>query len=772
MWRSAAVVSLLGALVMLGLPGRANAADATESAAQTATTAVITGTVRGVLGGVQAPLPQVAVSAWRSDGVGGWSMVDGSGAVWTDAAGAFRLDNLPAGTYQVHVYPKFAPGSGVGQWWTVPPATAAATLTLAAGGSASAPIVLRSSAAEMLYASDDAELVALTNAARATGRTCGTTYYPAAAPLTPELRLDVVARRHAQDLAEQNYFAHDSMNGLVFSQRIAAVGFDPYGGENIAAGYPTPAATIAGWLASPGHCANMMSPHHTHLGVGKAALAGSQYGTYWAQEFYTNYYGQPGWPAASTPGSPSALVATAGMGAVALTWNAALANGAVVRSYTATANPGGQTCATTWERGCVIAGLTNGVSYTFTVRAVNSVGAGPLSAPSAPATPTSSTVTTPGAPTALVATAGDRQASVAFTPPASTGGAAITTYQYSTDNGSTWTARTPPGPASPVTIAGLTNGVTYQLKLRAVNTAGPGVPSAGVAVTPEAPVTVPAAPARVSGVPGAGQVTVAWTVPPTNGGSAITGYTVTSTPDGRSCTTTGALTCAVTGLTNGTAYTFTVTAANRLGASPPSEPSPAVTPRTRPAAPTFAVVTGFPAPRQAAVSWSAPASDGGTPVNGYLVAVSAPNSTTAFGPWQPATRSPRTLTGLVPGATYRLRLVSVNIVGQSPPLTVTFRQATVPSPVRAARVVARPAPGWATVAWSAPVSTGGTPVVKYLTRVSAPNAPTRFGPWTATTTPSRTLTGLRKSATYRVHIIAVNSQGNSALAPVTFRQAR
>ena len=113
----------------------------------------------------------------------------------------------------------------------------------------------------------------------------------------------------------------------------------------------------------------------------------------------------------------------------------------------------------------------------------------------------------------------------------------------------------------------------------------------------------------------------------------------------------------------------------------------------------------------------------------------------------------------MPGALYRVRIVAVNAVGQSSMLTVTFRQATVTSPVRSARVAATPAPGRATIAWVAPASTGGTPVQRYLVRVSLANSATRFGAWTPNVSTTRTLTGLKKAATYRVQIMAANSQG-------------
>ena len=100
--------------------------------------------------------------------------------------------------------------------------------------------------------------------------------------------------------------------------------------------------------------------------------------------------------------------------------------------------------------------------------------------------------TAPSAPTSLAATAGDQQLSIAFTAGAS-GGSAITDYEYTTDNGSTWvTAATT---ASPVVITGLTNGTSYTVKLRAVNAIGNGTASAAVTETPAA--TAPSSPAPV-----------------------------------------------------------------------------------------------------------------------------------------------------------------------------------------------------------------------------------------------------------------------------------
>ncbi|NBV25694.1 MAG: fibronectin type III domain-containing protein, partial [Proteobacteria bacterium] len=122
--------------------------------------------------------------------------------------------------------------------------------------------------------------------------------------------------------------------------------------------------------------------------------------------------------------------------------------------------------------------------------------------------------------------------------------------------------------------------------------------------------TVPSTPTNVTAVAGNAQATVSFTAPASNGGTAITGYTITSNP-GNKTVTTATTSGIVTGLTNGTAYTFTVTATNATGNSNPSNASILpVTPSTIPGAPTN--VTAVAGNTQATVSFTAPASNGGT----------------------------------------------------------------------------------------------------------------------------------------------------------------
>ena len=124
------------------------------------------------------------------------------------------------------------------------------------------------------------------NAARATARYCGADYYPAVAPLAWNAQLAQAAAGHSRDMADNNYFSHTSLDGRTAAQRVTAAGYAySYLGENIAAGYGGIDAVMSGWLASAGHCANIMNSHYQELGAACASNASSTYGDYWTQDF-------------------------------------------------------------------------------------------------------------------------------------------------------------------------------------------------------------------------------------------------------------------------------------------------------------------------------------------------------------------------------------------------------------------------------------------------------------------------------------------------------
>jgi len=128
-------------------------------------------------------------------------------------------------------------------------------------------------------------------------------------------------------------------------------------------------------------------------------------------------------------------------------------------------------------------------------------------------------------------------------------------------------------------VTGLVNGTNYTFAVVATNDRGNSAASASSAVIQ--PLGVPGQPTSVIGLAGDSQVVVSWTAPEDDGDSAITGYSVHSSPGEKTCRTTGDRVCTVSGLTNGVAYSFTVTATNSVGSGPASLASNAATPSSK-----------------------------------------------------------------------------------------------------------------------------------------------------------------------------------------------
>lgn len=178
------------------------------------------------------------------------------------------------------------------------------------------------------------------------------------------------------------------------------------------------------------------------------------------------------------------------------------------------------------------------------------------------------------------------------------------------------------------------------------------------------PATVPAKPAKPTAVPGTSKVTLSWTAPG-DGGSPITGYRITPYKAGVAQTPidVGVLTSKeIASLTNGTAYRFTIAARNAIGLGPASDLSDAVTPASVPGAPTNVVAVA--GKGSATVTWSPPASNGGSPITGYKIeviddGVSLQNITVGnVTSWVVPT--------LFRGNVYTFRVAAVNAIGTGP----------------------------------------------------------------------------------------------------------
>jgi hypothetical protein len=284
-------------------------------------------------------------------------------------------------------------------------------------------------------------------------------------------------------------------------------------------------------------------------------------------------------------------------GAATVTFTAPTFDGGLpITGYTVTSSPGGFT-GTGASSPITVTGLQSNTAYTFTVTATNSRGASAASAASnsitATTVPQAPTIGTPTCATGQAFT-GSANISIPFTANA-TGGAAISSFTATSSSTATASAG-----SSPLTIS-QTVGSSYTYTVTATNANGTSAASSTSVSVLAA--SVPQAPTIGTATGGSGSATVAYTANAT-GGSAVTVFTATSTPG--SLTGTGASPITVSGLTNGTAYTFRVTATNAFGTSVVSSASNSVTPAI-PALSAWSLVGNYPSTS----SYPANASGGG-----------------------------------------------------------------------------------------------------------------------------------------------------------------
>ena len=273
---------------------------------------------------------------------------------------------------------------------------------------------------------------------------------------------------------------------------------------------------------------------------------------------------------AVVPGAPTIGTATAGTGQASVSFTApASTGGASISGYTVTSSPGGFT-GTGSSSPIIVAGLTNGVSYTFTVTATNSAGTGSASAASNAVTPRASQTIT-------------------FANPGTQSYGTTPTLTATSDSGLTVSFSSATTGICTITSGGALTFVATGTCTINANQAGDGtyLPASQTQQSFTVAPVVPDAPTIGTATEGDGEASVTFTAPANTGGAPITGYTVTSSPGGITETGTSSP-IVVSGLTNGTAYTFTVTATTSAGTGAASGPSNHVTP----VAPAFAPVAG------------------------------------------------------------------------------------------------------------------------------------------------------------------------------------
>jgi RHS repeat-associated protein len=390
----------------------------------------------------------------------------------------------------------------------------------------------------------------------------------------------------------------------------------------------------------------------------------------------------PGFSAVGLPGAPTGVAASPGDGSATLSWTAP-AGGGPVNQYLILPSLNGapQTPIYTGSSASTYAaaGLTNGGSYTFAITAQNCIGAGPPSAASASVRPN----LIPGQVQALSATAGDGKANLAWSPPPNNGG---TVDQYVITPYIGGTAQSPISTGTATTsavVASLNNGTTYTFVVAAQNNLGTGIASTSSGLV--TPGVAPSAPTSPLATAGNASATISWTAPQNTGTSAVTDYVIEqdSYPDGnvqRQIDVGGAgSNFVVAGLTNGMTYSFKIAAANVSGIGSMSLSTPAVTVGTAPAAPLVPAAANG-GSGIVFLTWSAPPSDGGSPIVQYLVKPyvnGVPQTASVTGSTAPYF----TLAGLTNGVSYTFSIAAQNTIGVGAysPLSNTATPSALPS---------------------------------------------------------------------------------------------
>jgi hypothetical protein len=377
----------------------------------------------------------------------------------------------------------------------------------------------------------------------------------------------------------------------------------------------------------------------------------------------------------TVPGAPTIGTATAGNASATVRWTApATTGGPPITSYRVRPYVSGtgylpEITFNSVATAQTITGLTNGTTYRFNVRAINSIGAGATSSLSAAVTPK-------GAPTVPLNVRGDAsvpgEISAYWDAPQSNGGSPLIDFRVTRIiNG---TAQAPVSVEAPIVVdegASITwtdviPGASYQFRVAAANAIGTGPSSATTtAVVPPGP---PSAPGKPVATPKNASASLTWSAPTADGGSPVTGYVVTpyvgTTALASRAFPSTATTQTVTGLTNGTTYTFKVAAVNGVGTSGTSPASNAVTPATVPGQPT--IKTAVPGNGTVTLSWTPPTSNGGSPITKYVVIVSIDGVSQGWHNFN-STASTQVVSGLSNGTTYTFQVMAQNAIGLGVP---------------------------------------------------------------------------------------------------------
>ncbi len=325
-----------------------------------------------------------------------------------------------------------------------------------------------------------------------------------------------------------------------------------------------------------------------------------------------------------------------------------------------------------------------------------------------------SLVVVPSAPQGLTAIGGTKSATLSWSAPSSNGGASITAYKVyrgTIPEGQSTTPIATLGNVTSYQDVGLVDGTSYYYKVSAVNSAGEGPKSSEAQVTTY---SVPGAPGTPSAVPSYRSVSLSWSAPSSNGGSSITGYRVYRGLSSQSlallATLGNVLAYTDAGLSNGTTYYYRVSAINIVGEGPASAVSSATTSSVVPAPP--ADLDSACSPDSISLSWSEPASNGGSAITGYRVYRGSLSGQLALLASLDDVLSYED-SGLPFGVTYYYQVSAVSAVGEGARSAEVQGTTSLEAPSAPQSLQATSLDGMVRLDWSAPEDDGGAPVQRY-----------------------------------------------------------
>lgn len=479
----------------------------------------------------------------------------------------------------------------------------------------------------------------------------------------------------------------------------------------------------------------------------------------------------PSYAQTSSPQAIPNLIAVGGDGQVTLTWTAPFNNGSPIVSYKIESWKTGTDIITTYPNlstvtTATVTGLTNNVSYSFKVYAINSAGTSPESN-IASATPSKSSPSkdVPDAVIDLRATRSDSKILLSWSKPIDNGSPitnyVITYWKVGTD---TFNKKTLSSSVTSGQITGLINGISYAFKINAFNEIGSSPDSNIESATPSATttVTVPNQVRGVVAVPSNGQVFLSW-LEPSDNGSPIFSYKVLVNEKGSTTFTTfpnlGDATKVTIGtLKNGVTYDFKVIAINSVGESNPSKPVTA-TPNNRvPISINNLKATA--GDGKATLTWSVTSSELDT-ITGYRVREYKSGSSSFVTHDILGKATSVTIDSLTNGISYGFRIVAVNAQGIGPDsnLVQVIPKATsnkVPGMVTSLK--ATPGDKQITLTWTTPPD-NGSPITGYNIVRTAVGSNSYTTIQKSDISTSAIITGLANGQSYSFKVSAKNSLG-------------